>query len=143
MIVVDTGVLYALADRDDAHHAACVRWLASARRPLIVPPLVIAEACYLIGRHLGPVPEAAFLDAFGPGHAFALGTLLEPDLTRMQHSSASTPTCPSAAPTPPSSRRPNAWVLLTSRLSTDVTSASFDHDMARPSPSSRRSAQPP
>lgn len=83
MIVVDTGVLYALADRDDAHHAACVRWLATARGPLIVPPPVIAEACYLIGRHLGPGLEAAFLDSFGPGQAFTLGTLLELDLTRM------------------------------------------------------------
>ena len=83
MIVVDTGVLYALADRDDVHHAASVRWLASARGPLLVPPPVIAEACYLIGRHLGPKGEAAFLDAFGPGQAFTLGTLLEPDLTRM------------------------------------------------------------
>jgi predicted nucleic acid-binding protein len=83
VIVVDTGVLYALADRDDAHHAACVRWLATARGPLIVPPPVIAEACYLIGRSLGPGPEAAFLEAFGPGQAFTLGTLLEADLPRM------------------------------------------------------------
>ncbi len=83
MIVVDTGVLYALTDRDDAHHAACVRWLAVARGPLIVPPPVIAEACYLIGRHIGPAAEAAFLDAFGPGQAFTLATLLEADLTRM------------------------------------------------------------
>jgi predicted nucleic acid-binding protein len=83
VIVVDTGVLYALADRDDAHHIACVRWLATARGPLIVPPPVIAEACYLIGRTLGPAAEAAFLDAFGPGQAFTLGTLVEADLTRM------------------------------------------------------------
>ena len=83
MIVVDTGVLYALADRDDAHHAACVRWLASARGPLIVPPPVIAETCYLIGRTLGPNLEAAFLEAFGPGQAFTLGALLKPDLARM------------------------------------------------------------
>src|SRR5262244_3800987 len=53
------------------------------RGPLIVPPPVIAEACYLVGRHLGPRSEAAFLDAFGPGQAFTLGTLLEPDLIRM------------------------------------------------------------
>jgi len=83
VIVVDTGVLYALADRDDSHHAGCVRWLATARGPLIVPPPVIAEACYLIGRHLGPSPEATFLDAFGPGQAFTLGSLLEADLRRM------------------------------------------------------------
>jgi uncharacterized protein len=57
--------------------------LATARGPLIVPPPVIAEACYLIGRTLGPGPEAAFLDAFGPGQAFTLGTLLEADLPRM------------------------------------------------------------
>jgi predicted nucleic acid-binding protein len=44
---------------------------------------VIAEACYLIGRTLGPGLEAAFLDAFGPGQAFTLGTLLEADLPRM------------------------------------------------------------
>jgi uncharacterized protein len=83
VIVVDTGVLYALADRRDAHHAACVRWLAAVRGPLVVPPPVIAEACFLIGEHLGPNAEAAFLDAFGPGQVFTLGDLLERDLVRM------------------------------------------------------------
>lgn len=83
MIVVDTGVLYALADRRDAHHQACVRWLAAVREPLVVPPPVIAEACYLIGEHLGPEAEAVFLEAFGVGKAFTLADLLERDLVRM------------------------------------------------------------
>lgn len=83
MIIVDTGVLYALADRRDAHHEACVRWLGAAPRPLIVPPLVVAEACYLIGAHLGATAEASFLDAFGPDQAFSLGVLLQEDVTRM------------------------------------------------------------
>lgn len=83
MIVVDTGVLYALADRRDAHHAACVRWLVTARPPLIVPPLVVAEACYLIARHLGAEAEGAFLDALAPGQAFSLGDLVAVDVKRM------------------------------------------------------------
>ena len=83
MIIVDTGVLYALADRSDTHHKACVRWLAAAPRPLIVPPLVIAETCYLIGQHLGATAEATFLDAFGPSQALSLGDLLEEDIMRM------------------------------------------------------------
>jgi hypothetical protein len=79
-----TGVLYALADRRDAnHHAACVRWLVTARDSLVVPPPVIAEACFLIGKQLGSEAEAAFLDAFGPGQAFTLGDLLQTDLERM------------------------------------------------------------
>lgn len=83
MIVVDTGVLYALADRRDAHHAASVRWLVTATGPLVVAPMVLAEACYLIGRHLGARAEAALLVSIGPGQAFQLGDLLEMDLARM------------------------------------------------------------
>ncbi|WP_300007472.1 PIN domain-containing protein [Pseudonocardia sp.] len=82
MIIVDTGVLYALADRRDTHHEACVRWLVAAPRSLIVPPLVIAEACYLIGRHLGATAEATFLDEFVPGKALSLGDLQQQDLER-------------------------------------------------------------
>lgn len=83
MIVVDTGVLYALADRSDAHHAACVRWLVTAPGPLVVLPLVVAEACYLIGRYLGAEAEAAFLEVLAPGQVFALGELLPADVARM------------------------------------------------------------
>jgi len=83
VIIVDTGVLYALADRRDAHHSTCVRWLIAEPRPLIVPPLVVAEACYLIGRHLGAQAEATFLDAFGPGQMLSLGEFPPEDMTRM------------------------------------------------------------
>ncbi|MGH3502696.1 MAG: type II toxin-antitoxin system VapC family toxin [Nocardioidaceae bacterium] len=83
MIIVDTGVLYALADRRDAYHAACVRWLASASQPLIVPPPVLAEACYLVGEYLGAEAEAVLLEGIGPEQAFRLGDLVDEDLTRM------------------------------------------------------------
>jgi len=83
VIIVDTGVLYALADRRDSHHAVCVRWLVAAPRPLIVPPLVVAETCYLIGQRLGAKAEATFLDAFGPGQSLSLGELLQDDMKRM------------------------------------------------------------
>ena len=108
MIDVGTGVPHVLADRDDAHHTACVRWLATTRGALIVPPPVIAEACYLIARTLGPSPEAAFLDASGPSHASILGTLFEADLTRMAALVRQYADRPSAAPPPPSSPPLNA-----------------------------------
>jgi hypothetical protein len=83
VIVVDTGVLYALADRRDAHHASCLRWLISARSPLLVPPLVVAEACYLIGSHLGQEAEATFFDELKPGGSFVLAELLPTDFARI------------------------------------------------------------
>lgn len=48
-----------------------------------MPSPVIAEACYLIGRHLGAVAEAAFLDEFGPDKVLTLGDLLPEDVARM------------------------------------------------------------
>lgn len=83
MIVVDTGVLYALADRRDAHHRQCARWLATTSEPLVVPPLVVAEACYLIGTQCGPEVEATFLETFGPGRQFRLENLGDLDMARM------------------------------------------------------------
>ena len=85
MIVVDTNVLYALADRRDAHHAECTGWFRGNDEVLLVPPTVVAEACYLTGRYLGPAAQAAFLDSAGPGdrYAFQLAGLTDTDLRRM------------------------------------------------------------
>ena len=61
LAVVDTGPLYAAADRDDADHEACVAALSAPGRRLVVPVMVVAEATYLVGSRLGPHAEAAFL----------------------------------------------------------------------------------
>ena len=85
MIVVDTNVLYALADRRDRHHAGCTEWFRRNDDVLLVPPTVLAEACYLIDRYLGPAAEASFLDSVGIGadYAFQLVGLTDSDLRRM------------------------------------------------------------
>ncbi len=85
MIVVDTNVLYALADRRDKHHAECTAWFRGNDDVLLVPPTVVAEACYLIDRYPGPAAEAAFLDSVGTGdtYAFQLAGLTDADLRRM------------------------------------------------------------
>jgi predicted nucleic acid-binding protein len=59
--ILDTSVVFAAADDDDRNHAACVSVLRRADLHLIIPTLVVAEAAYLIGRHLGARAEVAFL----------------------------------------------------------------------------------
>ncbi len=48
-------------------------------------PTVLAEACYLIDRALGPRAEAAFLSDVGVdgGHAYQLVNLVDADVRRM------------------------------------------------------------
>jgi uncharacterized protein len=85
VIVVDTNILYALADRRDKHHAGRTEWFRRNDDVLLVVPTVVAEACYLIDRYLGPAAEAAFLDSVGIGdnYAFQLAGLVDSDLRRM------------------------------------------------------------
>lgn len=85
MIIVDTNVFVALADRDDRHHARCRGWLLSATDQLLILPTVLAEVCYLLDRELGPKTEAAFLDdvGVGPDSPYQLVNLLDGDLRRM------------------------------------------------------------
>ena len=85
MILVDTNVLYALADRRDKHHERCAGWLKRTSDVLMVPATVLAETCYLIDRTLGPAAEAAFLDSVGMGldYTFQLVELVDSDLRRM------------------------------------------------------------
>ncbi|MBX9642301.1 MAG: type II toxin-antitoxin system VapC family toxin, partial [Mycobacteriaceae bacterium] len=85
MILVDTNVIVALADRSDREHDRCLRWLTGATDDLAFPITVLAEACYLIDRFGGPTAEAQFLDSVGgePAHRFRPVNLTDADLRRM------------------------------------------------------------
>jgi uncharacterized protein len=50
VILVDAGPLIALADRTDAHHAACVKALQRMREPLATVWPAVTEAVYLVQR---------------------------------------------------------------------------------------------
>ena len=47
-VLVDTGVIVALLDRSERHHARCVTVLEGLQRPLATCEAVIAESCYLL-----------------------------------------------------------------------------------------------
>lgn len=75
MIIVDTGVIFAVADAADHDHSACDELLAAHPGELAVPTPVIVESSWLIGDRLGPAAEAAFL------RSVAAGELTSVDLT--------------------------------------------------------------
>lgn len=60
-VIVDTGVLLAAADHDDADHAACAAVLRENRGNLVVPGPVVPETAWQIERNLGPRSEVGFL----------------------------------------------------------------------------------
>lgn len=53
-VIVDTGVLLAAADTDDADRDRCSEILRAHRGELWVPAPVIPEAAWLIEARLGP-----------------------------------------------------------------------------------------
>jgi len=56
-VLLDTGVIVALLDRDERSHAACVEVVTALAAPLVTCEAVIAEACYLL-RGLRGAPDA-------------------------------------------------------------------------------------
>ncbi|MCD6255721.1 MAG: PIN domain-containing protein [Deltaproteobacteria bacterium] len=66
-ILVDTGILYAMADRDDAWHKRATDFLTNNTDILIVPITVIPEAAYLINTYLGVEAEQKFLISIAKG----------------------------------------------------------------------------
>jgi predicted nucleic acid-binding protein len=60
VLVVDTNVLYAVADANDNDHAACDEQ-ATQPRPLLVPTPIVVETSWLISDRLGASAEIAFL----------------------------------------------------------------------------------
>lgn len=67
MLVVDTGVLLAAADRSDPDHDRCAQVLQDTQGPLVTTGLVVAETAYLIQRQLGPTAESGFFRALANG----------------------------------------------------------------------------
>jgi predicted nucleic acid-binding protein len=61
LAIVDAGPLYAAADSDDRDHSASRATLERTDLRLVVAALVVAEATYFVGRHLGPTAERGFL----------------------------------------------------------------------------------
>ncbi|MGQ0575037.1 MAG: hypothetical protein ACT4RN_12655 [Pseudonocardia sp.] len=62
--------------------------------------MVVAEAGYLIGSHLGAAAEVAFLDEFGPGKAMSLGDFPRRTWRGWPSWFVSTPIYGSVAPSP-------------------------------------------
>jgi predicted nucleic acid-binding protein len=59
-ILVDTGPLYAMVDRDDGWHDRMVAFLNTAHPQMVVPITVLPEVCYLLSAHLGAYTEVEF-----------------------------------------------------------------------------------
>jgi predicted nucleic acid-binding protein len=58
-IALDTSVVYARMDRNDADHAAVSGWIDEQDDELVTTPLAVAEMDYLITRIGGPPAAAA------------------------------------------------------------------------------------
>jgi predicted nucleic acid-binding protein len=66
-LLVDTGILYALADRSDAWHARAIALVKAARAPLLAPVTILPEVTYLLASRLGAHAEQAFVRSLVDG----------------------------------------------------------------------------
>src|SRR5262249_23772892 len=66
-LLVDSGVLYALADRSDAWHDRVSAYLESSRATLLAPIMVLPEVVYLLRQRLGIPAEQAFIESVSRG----------------------------------------------------------------------------
>jgi predicted nucleic acid-binding protein len=53
LVIVDTGVLYAMADRDDNWYEPVKTYLETQTDTLVVSVTVLPEACYLLNTYIG------------------------------------------------------------------------------------------
>lgn len=59
--LVDTGILYAAADRDDAWHKRAVTWLGGFAGRILIASPIIPEVCCLLNNYLGRDAEIQFV----------------------------------------------------------------------------------
>ena len=82
-LLVDTGVVYALADRRDAWHARVRRYLGEHPDTLLAPVTILAEVTYLLRERIGPDAELAFIRSIAKGE-MAIEPLQRQDVSRSQ-----------------------------------------------------------
>ena len=80
-VLVDTGILYALADADDSWHVQARDWSDEGTELLIVPVTVLPEVAYLLQSRLGPAAELAVIQSAAAGE-LEVEALRQQDLTR-------------------------------------------------------------
>jgi predicted nucleic acid-binding protein len=67
VIIADTGLWLAVANRRDRHHAAAVAALRDVREPLITTWPVMTETCHLLVTRLGTKASVSFVRAAEQG----------------------------------------------------------------------------
>ncbi len=82
MLIVDTGPLVAYLNRNDPDHSRCAALLGSRTDELLVTPYVVTEACYLVGKYVGPDAEINLVEAVAAGDLSQVD-ITPADLARM------------------------------------------------------------
>jgi hypothetical protein len=67
VILVDTGALYAAADKDDDWHLRTVRFLENSMDDFLVQVTVLPEITYLLAAHLGAEAERKLVQSIVNG----------------------------------------------------------------------------
>ena len=67
-VLLDTGIVYAYYDRDDAWHARARSFVEGEQRGLILPAPVVPEIDHLLGTRLGPKSRLTFYQAIIDGY---------------------------------------------------------------------------
>ena len=80
-VLVDTGILYALADADDRWHQPATAWLEGVSELLIVSVTALPEVAYLLQTRLGAPAELAFVQSLAAGE-LEIEDLRRADLVR-------------------------------------------------------------
>ncbi|MEI6205908.1 MAG: PIN domain-containing protein [Desulfuromonadales bacterium] len=80
-VLIDTGIVYALADRSDSWHLRACTFVQNFKGALIIPSTVVPEACYLLQTHLSPQAEIAFITSI-INRALRLEQVNEEDMSR-------------------------------------------------------------
>lgn len=81
-LVLDTGVLYAVLDRDDRAHGRCRALVESASERLVLPAPILPEVDWFVAKHLGAGAMVALLRDIQAG-AFVVEDLGPEDYLRV------------------------------------------------------------